>query len=203
MFVLFFSFLTNHFNMRNTFLILFLILTACQSNSGFIIKGQLPDKTYDGEVIYLVPLENAIKERVDSATIRDGKFHFQGETKKSEIYIIRAKPILRFRLEELLVVREPGEVIVTIGTNSSASGTALNDSLQHWKEKKKIFDSLNDGLVNRLRIADESEKFALNQKADSLSKFTKDFHSKFVENNKNNIVGKFVEKIMASSFSRE
>lgn len=189
--------------MRNTFLILFLILTACQSNSGFIIKGQLPDKTYDGEVIYLVPLENAIKERVDSATIRDGKFHFQGETKKSEIYIIRAKPILRFRLEELLVVREPGEVIVTIGTNSSASGTALNDSLQHWKEKKKIFDSLNEGLVNRLRIADESEKFTLNQKADSLSKFAKDFHSKFVENNKNNIVGKFVEKIMGSSFSRE
>ncbi|MCX6239642.1 MAG: DUF4369 domain-containing protein [Bacteroidia bacterium] len=128
--------------MRNAFYILLFILIGCRTDPQFVINGQLPDKTYDGEKIYLVPLENAVKERVDSTIIADGTFKFEGAIKTSEIYMIRAKPVLRYNLQELLVVKETGIITVKIGNKSSAGGTALNDSLQQWKEKKAVADFL-------------------------------------------------------------
>ncbi len=163
----------------------------------------MPDKTYDGEVIYLVPLENAVKERVDSVTIADGTFKFEGITKGSEIYIIRAKPVLRYNLEELLVVKEPGELTVKLGKNSLVFGTSLNDSIQHWKDKKMMFDYINAELVKRFHSDDEASKPGIQLKSDSLHIDAMKFHFNFVRNNKDNIVGQFVQKIMAGSFSPE
>jgi len=129
--------------MRNTvYYILLLLLVGCHSKEDYNIQGHLPDKSFDGEFIYLVPFENAVKEKVDSALIKDGKFRIEGVAQHAEIYIIRAKSILRFTLQELLVVKEPGELTVSIGSNSIVRGTALNDSLQHWKEKKLMADYL-------------------------------------------------------------
>jgi len=189
--------------MRIALSILLLILTACQSGNNFFINGQMPDKTYDGEVIYLVPLENAQKERVDSVTIADGIFKFEGIAKDSEIYIIRAKPVLRYNLEELLVVKEPGELTVKLGKNSLVFGTSLNDSLQHWKDKKMMFDYINAELVKQFHSSDEALKAGIQQKSDSLHIDAMKFHFNFARNNKDNVVGQFVLKIMASSFSPE
>jgi len=189
--------------MRNAVCVLLLILTSCQSESNFFINGQLPDKTYDGEVIYLVPLENAVKERVDSAFIKDGSFHFEGITKVPEIYVIRAKPVLRYNLEELLLVREPGNLAVKIDKSSSVQGTPLNDSLQYWKERKMRFDFVNAELVKQFRIADEASKPEIQLRADSLNVDRTNFHFKFVLNNQYNIVGQFVQKIMRSNFTEE
>jgi len=154
-------------------------------------------------VIYLVPFENAVKERVDSTFIKDGAFQFAGYAKIPEIYIIRAKPVLRYNLEELLLVREPGELTVKIGKNSSVQGTPLNDSLQYWKERKMRFDFVNAELVKQFRVADEASKPGIQQRADSLHVDAINFHFNFVLNNKNNIVGQFVQKIMSSSFTAE
>jgi hypothetical protein len=189
--------------MRNALFFILLILTACQSEHNFEINGQLPDKTYDGEVIYLVPMENAAKERVDSTIIKNREFHFKGFAKIPEIYVIRAKPVLRYNLEELLLVREPGELTVTIDKKSSVRGTQLNDSLQYWKERKMSFDFVNAELVKQFRVADEASKPEIQQRADSLHVDAINFHFHFVLNNKNSIVGQFVQKIMSSSFTAE
>jgi len=189
--------------MRNVLCIILLILTACQSESNYILRGQLPDKTYDGEMIYLVPMENAVKERVDSTIIKDGAFQFEGFAKVPEIYIIRAKPVLRYNLEELLVVREAGEMNARIDKNSSVGGTQLNDSLQYWKKRKMRFDFVNGELVKQFRAADEASKPGIQRRADSLHVDANNFHFNFIRYNKNNIVGQFVQKTMASSFSAE
>lgn len=189
--------------MRNTVCILLLILTGCHSGNNFLLRGQLPDNTYDGEVIYLVPLENAVKERVDSARIKDGTFAFEGIATVPEIYIIRAKPVLRFNLEELLVVRESGTLLADIGKSSSVTGTALNDSLQRWKEKKMMFDIKNAELIKQFRTAEEPLKPEIEQRADSLQVDRINFHFNFVRNNRENIVGQLVQKIMAGSFTEE
>ena len=63
--------------MKNSVFVLFLFLISCQSRNNYTIVGQLPGKTYDGELIYLVPMENASKERVDSTFIKDGSFQFE------------------------------------------------------------------------------------------------------------------------------
>ena len=189
--------------MRYFAFLLLLLSFSCNSKSNFTISGQLPDKTYDGEKIYLVPIENAIKERVDSAVIQNGKFSFEGQILTPEIYVIRAKPVLRYNLEELLVVREPGTLTVRLDKSSSVSGTPLNDSLQYWKERKMRFDFVNAELVKQFRDANDSLKLDLKRKAEMLNSDATNFHFSFVKNNKENIVGQFVQKIMSGSFTEE
>ena len=190
--------------MMRYFAFLFLLLSfSCNSKSNFTISGQLPDKTYDGEKIYLVPIENAIKERVDSAVIQNGKFSFEGQILTPEIYVIRAKPVLRYNLEELLVVSEPGTLTVRLDKSSSVSGTPLNDSLQYWKERKMRFDFVNAKLVKQFSDANDSLKLDLKQRAEMLNNDASNFHFSFVKNNKENIVGQFVRKIMSGSFTEE
>lgn len=189
--------------MRNAVYILLLILAGCQSKDQYSIQGHLPNKTFDGEFIYLVPFENAVKEKVDSAMIKDGKFRIEGMAQQTEIYIIRTKPLLRFTLEELLVVKEPGELTVSIGANSLVGGTALNDSLQRWKEKKLMANYLYEQLKQKFKTADKAQQPAIKNMADSINSRMNDFNYHFVHHNKDNVVGKFVYKIMGSSFSTE
>jgi hypothetical protein len=187
--------------MRNTVCILLLILTACQPASNFSIEGLLPDKTYDGEIIYLVPIKTPVKAKVDSMIVKDGSIQFHGHVGSPEICVIRAKPVLRYNLEELLVVREPGNLTVKIGKSSSVQGTPLNDSLQHWKERKMRFDFVDVELVKQFRAADEASKPGIQQRADSLHVDAINFHFNFVQNNKDNVVGQFVRKMMDASFT--
>ncbi len=189
--------------MKNSVFVLFLFLISCQSRNKFTIVGQLPDKTYDGELIYLVPMENASKERVDSTFIKNGSFRFEGFTKNPEMYVIRAKPVLRYNLEELLVVREAGKMNVKLDKSSSVHGTALNDSLQYWKERKMKFDLIDADLIKQYRDASDSVKQDLKQRADMLNIDATNFHFNFVLNNKENAVGQFVQKMIGSAFNNE
>ena len=119
------------------------------------------------------------------------------------MYVIRAKPVLRYNLEELLVVREAGKLNVKIDKSSSVQGTALNDSLQYWKAQKMKFDLMNAELIKQYRDASDSVKQDLKQRADLLNIDATNFHFNFVSNNKENAVGQFVQKMMGSSFSEE
>ena len=135
--------------------------------------------------------------------IVNSEFQFEGSAQIPDIYIIRAKPLLRFTLQELLVVRESGKLIVEIGKNSIVSGTALNDSLQRWKEQKVKTDYLYEELRHQFKMANDADQSAIKQKADSLNTRILDFHYNFVRNNRDNVVGKFVNKVMGGSFSPE
>jgi len=189
--------------MRYAVYIFLLMLLGCQTGNRFMIKGRMQDASYNGEWIFLVPLENASKETVDSVMIVNSEFQFEGSAQIPDIYIIRAKPLLRFTLQELLVVRESGKLIVEIGKNSIVSGTALNDSLQRWKEQKVKTDYLYEELRHQFKMANDADQSAIKQKADSLNTRILDFHYNFVRNNRDNVVGKFVNKVMGGSFSPE
>ena len=187
--------------MRNTICFILLILTGCNPGDAFMITGHMKDGSYDGEYIYLVPLENSSIKRTDSTLIANGIFQFKGSAEAPEIYIVRARPLLRLTLQELLVVKEPGVLKLNIGNNSSTGGTALNDSLQKWKEKKMMSDSLCYQLLGQYKAADKTLQPGIKQKADSLNTVNLDFNYTFVLNNRDNVVGKFVNKVMGASFS--
>jgi len=71
------------------FLSFLLLVANCQPKSQFSIYGNLPDSSYDGEYIYLVPMENATKDKVDSVQIKNGTFCFSGTIKTPEVFILR------------------------------------------------------------------------------------------------------------------
>ncbi len=186
------------------FFLLVVLAGACRNTDNrFVVNGFLSDKSFDGEMIYLVPLINSSKDRVDSTVIADGQFKFDVAVDSTEICIIRAKPVLRFFLQELLVVKEPGAITVKIGPNSVAKGTAQNDSLQHWKENKILFDSLLYTRRKQYLEADGQSKLLLKHQVDSLARLFTEMNFQTALNNKNNVVGKLVGQMMSPLFSEE
>lgn len=190
--------------MKNLVLVLLLSLFSCHSANNFVIQGSVPDQTYNDEKIYIVPIDKPVKAYVDSMIVKNGTIVFKGRVSKPEICVIRAKPVLRYNLEELLIVREPGNLTVKLDRSSSVQGTPLNDSLQYWKERKMRYDFVNAELVKRYHeTKDEKEKQQLKLKQDSLFALSGKFHFNFVLRNKDNIVGQFAQKAMSGSFTEE
>jgi hypothetical protein len=182
-------------------IILILLLFGCRMQPNFTINGSFPDRSYDGELIFLTPLVNYVRERVDSVPVVNGGFLFKGRVETPEIYILRVKPAFRLAIQDLIVVKEPGELTVSMGSNSSSHGTPLNDSLQYWKEKKMKTDTLYSTLYHQFISADETLKPFFKQRTDSLHAAMIDFHFNFVKNNQDNVVGDFVFKMMGGDFS--
>jgi hypothetical protein len=104
---------------------------------------------YDGEWIYLVPMENA-PGRVDSVKITNASFSFSGQGE--EMRVLRLRHLLRIYIQELLVVTEPGTIHVKADSVGSVTGTPQNDALQKWKEgrekKQEAYHFIRTGLRN-------------------------------------------------------
>ena len=113
------------------------LLASCSQNNGYVIYGTVSNPDLEGAQVFLVPLENATKETVDSVYIHDQMFEFRGTEER--VAEIRIEMYKRYGNENLLVVTEPGETFVTIGEVSSGRGTPQNDSLQVWKNFTKQY----------------------------------------------------------------
>ena len=70
-----------------------LLWASCEnSRQNYVIEGTLPSVKYDGEWIYLVPMENA-PGRVDSVKITNASFSFSGQGE--EMRVLRLRHLLR------------------------------------------------------------------------------------------------------------
>lgn len=147
--------------MKKTIITLFAasaLLASCSQNNEYVIYGTVSNPDLEGAQVFLVPLENATKETIDSVSIKNQMFEFRGtEEKMAEIRIEMYK---RYGNENLLVVTEPGETFVTIGPVSSSRGTSQNDSLQVWKNITKEHFMQMGSLVRQDR---EDEAKALHE----------------------------------------
>ena len=121
------------------------LFTSCSQNKEYVIHGTVADPNLEGAKIYLVPLENATVETIDSVYVENQSFEFRGtEEKIADLRIERRRTL---GLQNLLVITEPGEIYVTIGRVSSGGGTAQNDSLQVWKDLTKEYHQTSSDLI--------------------------------------------------------
>lgn len=168
------------------------------------IKGTI-DQKYDGKRIFLVPLTDSRKEVVDSVVIKDGKFEFESDT------AMMAKILLdyhvRMNTEPLLVVVEPGEVNVNIGSTSSAKGTPQNDSLQQWKVRKQEHDqriSLMTAEIKRLKEEkQQSAADALTLRKDSFHLAFKNYTRQMTANMKSGILFDFLSRLYPKTYRKQ
>lgn len=164
------------------------LMTSCSQEKEYVIYGTVSNPDLEDAQVFLVPLENATKETIDSVSIHNQIFEFRGtEEKMAEIRIERFK---RLGNENLLVVTEPGETFVTIGQVSSGRGTPQNDTLQVWKNLTKDYyqkvgslnrqDRKEDAAALRESYVDRTRQMASNVgKESTLGKF---LNSRFPEN---------------------
>ncbi len=178
-----------------------LLWTGCEnSGRGYVIEGTLPSVKYDGEWIYLVPMENA-PGRVDSVKITNATFTFSG--KGEEMRVLRLRHLLRFYIQELLVVTEPGTISVKADSVGSVTGTPQNDALQQWKEGREKMQKAYRFIRTGLRHATGQDSLHLVQTRDSLRMQEQERNFLFLKEQGNNTLGTFMQKMLRGSLTEE
>lgn len=166
--------------MKNTAICLLAvcILSCCAQKPTYVINGTVPDGMYDQEWVYLVPAQGPHPRQVDSVRVQDRHFTFTGTVE--QVAYITTRPIIRLKLQELLLVTEPGQISVTLDSLSRCTGTPQNDSLQVWKELQDQFSQefrdvlLQGGKITHDMVQEEtnaSYNFLKRQKANAMSVF--------------------------------
>ncbi|WP_235655863.1 DUF4369 domain-containing protein [Prevotella heparinolytica] len=167
---------------------------------GYVIEGTLPSVKYDGEWIYLVPMENA-PGRVDSVKIANASFSFSGQGE--EMKVLRVRPLLRIDIQELLVVTEPGTIYVTADTLGSVAGTPQNDALQRWKEEREKMQMDYRLIRKRLPTATGEDSLQMVRRCDSLREQEREMNFLFLEEQGNNTLGRFMQNFLRSTLTEE
>ena len=169
-----------------------LLWASCEnSRQNYVIEGTLPSVKYDGEWIYLVPMENA-PGRVDSVKITNASFSFSGQGE--EMRVLRLRHLLRIYIQELLVVTEPGTIHVKADSVGSVTGTPQNDALQKWKEGREKMQEAYHFIRTGLRNATGKDSLHLTQIRDSLRMQEQETNFLFLKEQGNNTLGTFIRK---------
>lgn len=140
------------------------MLTACHGGKNgklaegeFVIEGTLPAERYEGAWLYMVPMRGPEPKPVDSVAVaRDGSFRFTGNVE--QVAVLRLDWHVRYGIQELLVVTEPGVTRVRLDSISSCiEGTPQNMLLQEWKEHQQSFlmARAKVGKMRQERISEE------------------------------------------------
>ncbi len=185
---------------RNFVYCLLFLVVSCQSPT-FKIEGKLSDTKYDGEWVFLVPMEEHTVADVDSTIIKNGEFSFSGTVER--MAIIRTRPQLRIMLQELLVVTEPGIINAYLAENSTSTGTPQNDALQRWKTHKEnmiiSWNSINK--EHKASLLPDSVKHK--QKLDSIIKISHELNYTLLKEMGNNTLGQFLYKHTGNEIAEE
>jgi len=178
---------------KNIFFIIFTVFfTACTSDNS-VIEGTLSSDRYDKEVVYWVPFKDASSETVDSSHINKNTFRIViSDFNRGKMGIVRVRPHLRSGLQDILVFAETGTVNVHLDSISSATGTPLNETLQNWKDRKRLYDVDLYGLRRKLRTAGEDENPAINAEMENVSSEYYNYIFQIIVENKHNELGKFL-----------
>lgn len=119
---------------------------AALGEGAFVIEGQMPAEKFDSACLYLVPMRGPHPRPVDSVFVgKDGKFRFEGNVE--QMAVLRLDWHWPVRVQELLVVTEPGVTHVTLDSVSSGYGTPQNDSLQSIKERLFVYGRRTSELI--------------------------------------------------------
>ncbi|MCR4583101.1 MAG: DUF4369 domain-containing protein [Prevotella sp.] len=188
---------------------LILAATGCREGSKTAdgrchIYGTIDEK-YNDKRIFLVPLTGpATAATVDSIEVKDGKFEFHPDT------LMMAKILMdyhyRLGIQPLLVVVEPGEVKVSIDSISHASGTPLNDSLEHWKvitEQHNQQMMLMRKTIKGLELQGDSLRAkAVKERSDSFHLAYKQLTRRMAKNMEGSMLGGFLKELYPLTYKR-
>lgn len=140
-----------------------LLLFSCNQKDGYFVDGSFPG--HDGEQVMLFRFEgNEIITSVDTAIVKNGKFHFKGPEDKAWLAIITSgnHPGRVFSTQLIL---EGGKIDVLLDTVSRISGTHLNDlfastdfdSLPYEQRLKLVRENINNAFGRALLLYENEE----------------------------------------------
>ena len=124
-------------------IVMLLVAYSCTDEKAYTIAGTVEDESL--KFVYLTQMNDDWKGEttvLDSAAIERGKFEFKGKADSASLRFIRFS---NSSIQPLAIIVEPGEIALSVGTNSAAlAGTHNNDKLQEFFAKKGTMDSGSD-----------------------------------------------------------
>jgi hypothetical protein len=183
-----------------------MMFVGCQKSKVCQIHGTVVGEQYEGKRIFLVPFSGpATAETVDSIEIKDGKFEFTPDS--MEMYKILLDYHYRFGTQPLIVVAEPGDIMVTIDTISSAVGTPQNDSLQVWKEltekHQREYGALMRLVNAKVKQNDTIEAAKVKEQAQKIHIAYKNRTRAMAANMEGTILGSFLKGMFPRTYQRK
>ena len=183
-----------------------MMFVGCQKSKVCQIHGTVVGEQYEGKRIFLVPFSGpATAETVDSIEIKDGKFEFTPDS--MQIYKILLDYHYRFGTQPLIVVAEPGDIMVTIDTISSAVGTPQNDSLQVWKELTEKHQREYGALMRLVNVNvkqnDTIEAAKVKEQAQKIHVAYKNRTRAMAANMEGTILGSFLKGMFPRTYQRK
>lgn len=190
-----------NFRLEYFWLLCLFLLAGCKGHSrDYTIMGTLPSEQYDGEWMYLTPMENP-RGRIDSVKIANGSFTFTGSGE--EMRVLRLRPVLRLKIQELLVVTEPGQITVKADSIGSVTGTPQNDALQEWKEMREKKLASYSQLWRNLKGSAGADSLALAQQLKDLRNEERDYNFQFLCRLGHNTLGLFMQEMLRPTLTDE
>ncbi len=179
--------------------LLSLVLLSCSESRPYVINGTLEDAKYNGEYVFLLPLDGVMPRIIDSVLVKEKSFVFTGKADSAQVKIIRMRHLLRLDVQELLVVVEPGNIWVRLDTVSAAGGTPQNEKLQAWKEAKMQADQTMN-LLKRMNQAgvDQETSVRIMEQWEKVQADFKQYNRKFIDQNQGTAVGRFVSDMIGA-----
>ncbi|MCR5713193.1 MAG: DUF4369 domain-containing protein [Prevotella sp.] len=183
-----------------------MMFVGCQKSKVCQIHGTVVGEQYEGKRIFLVPFSGpATAETVDSIEIKDGKFEFTPDS--IQMYKILLDYHYRFGTQPLIVVAEPGDIMVTIDTISSAVGTPQNDSLQVWKEltekHQREYGALMRLVNANVKQNDTIEATKVKEQAQKIHIAYKNRTRAMAANMEGTILGSFLKGMFPRTYQRK
>lgn len=183
-----------------------MVFVGCEKSTVCQIHGTVVGDQYEGKRIFLVPFSGpATAETVDSIEIKDGKFEFTPDS--MQMYKILLDYHYRFGTQPLIVVAEPGDIMVTIDTISSAVGTPQNDSLQVWKEltekHQREYSALMRLVNANVKQNDTIEAAKVKEQAQKIHVAYKNRTRAMAANMEGTILGSFLKGMFPHTYQRK
>jgi len=175
------------------------ILFSCSSETkGYIIKGTVTGENIEGTKVYLRKA-NALNQMmlVDTVTIADGTFSFQGDS-------IQAPELHYIFIDEapgnIPVVVEKGTIEITTQRDSlnfaKISGTLQNelfsDFLKDSRTMNRRATSMNEDMRNAMNRKDTVVMNSLREEYFELQEEAKGFELEFARNNPNSLIAALI-----------
>ncbi len=184
------------------------IFAACQSKTEYTISGEVTDPTFEGQQVNLSKMTEGDIATLETTTITNGKFKFEGDTDA---------PVLRFiTLGEnqsnigSIIMIEPGKIkVVYDDSEFQISGTPINNAFNDFNSKQKelttevrsISDQHSASTADNSMTEDLDAELRL--KINSVMDEAKALNFDFVKANIDNELGQYIFMGSARMFEPE
>ncbi|MBR3514058.1 MAG: DUF4369 domain-containing protein [Bacteroidaceae bacterium] len=181
------------------FLLASLFLASCQKRP--YIQGTTSISDLEGRMLYLKIYADGDLRDIDSTRIVHGKFQFTGDVDST----VMANLFLE-DMSLMPIVIDENVLQVSLSENErQIKGSALNDSLLAFAERKSVLDEKLEEIPHResqmiMDGYDHAEIVSmLNAEIDDLTRQRSEMVSRFIKDNMDNVLGPGVFMIVTSS----